>query len=80
MKAQWKDYKYGSWLVLVFGQIDAKIVLLDGKSPDKPQRYGIILHPTQIITGWGTLAEAKQVAVDALTKVLNDGLTALMGE
>jgi hypothetical protein len=77
MKAQWKDYKYGSWLVLVFGQIDAKIVLLEGDPDSETAEWGIVMHPAMTIEITGPLSKAKKEAENMLLLCLGAGLVAL---
>jgi hypothetical protein len=46
MTFRWNDYKYGSWLVVHFGRLDAKIDILG------PDHFGVIAH-----TRRGTVVE-----------------------
>ena len=77
MKTQWKDYKYGSWLVLVFDQIDAKIVLLSGEPDSDSAHWGIVMHPAMATEVAGPLDLAKATAEDMLAKSLTIGLNHL---
>ncbi len=79
MKPMWTDYKYGSWLVLVFGQIDAKIVVRDGQQLELARKFGVILHPEQTFEYEGSAWEAKGAAECALRDSLIKGLAGLEG-
>lgn len=46
MCSQWKDYQYGSWLVLVFGVISAKVDVLGVDKDGKENHFGIITFPS----------------------------------
>lgn len=42
MKLQWKDYKYGSWLVVKFGSVAAKIDVLGYSKAGAENNFGVI--------------------------------------
>lgn len=67
----WKDYKYGSWLVLVFGKVSCKIVVRqDGVDLNQATQFGLIFLPDEVLLFSGTLDEAKHFAEVYLTAVL----------
>lgn len=84
-KAAWKDYKYGSWLVLVFGAVGANVIAL-GKNPaDVANHFGVTLYPGspfELLPGSGpdgadpTLETAKKAAELALSLVLAKAILA----
>jgi hypothetical protein len=71
--AAWKDYLYGSWLVLVFGQIHCKLVALDGPAATATE-FGLLFSPQNSMQFKGTLLEAKAFAEIYLKELLTTAL------
>lgn len=68
----WKDYKYGSWLVLVFGKIHCKIVVRqDGVEASDATHFGLIFLPEEVLLFSGTFNEAKDFAEEWLFALLD---------
>ncbi len=86
---KWKDYKYGSWLVIAFGLVDANVIELGSDATDTPNHFGIIVHPFQTVeltpgSGPGgsdpTWDDAKAKAEEMLRSVILPAAEILKGD